>query len=68
MTLDFFATRERGSEEVFPWDHIDCGVKKTFLYREREHAYEGVTTPSCRANCEGCGAASFGGGVCYESK
>ncbi len=68
MTLDFFATRERGSEEVFPWDHIDCGVKKAFLYRERERAYAGVTTPSCRANCEGCGAASFGGGVCYESK
>ena len=68
LSTDFFATREREPQEVLPWDHIDCGVRKDFLLRERERAYEGVTTPSCRENCENCGAASFGGGVCYESK
>ena len=68
LTVEFFATREREPQEVLPWDHIDCGVRKNFLLRERDRAYAGVTTPSCRENCEDCGAASFGGGVCYESK
>ncbi len=68
LTSDFFSTRERGPDEIFPWDHIDCGVRKDFLLKERERAYEGVITPSCREHCEGCGAAGFGGGVCYESK
>jgi len=68
LTADFFATREREPGEVLPWDHIDCGVRKDFLLRERDRAYAGQTTPSCREHCEDCGAASFGGGVCYESK
>ena len=25
-------------------------------------------TPNCRMQCSGCGAAKFGGGVCYEGK
>lgn len=68
LSSDFYATREREPDEVLPWDHIDCGVKKEFLLLERDRAYAGETTPSCREHCEGCGAASFGGGVCYESK
>ena len=68
LSSDFFAVRQREPQEILPWDHIDCGVKKEFLLMERDRAYAGQTTPSCRENCEGCGAASFGGGVCYESK
>jgi len=68
LKSDFYAIRARTPEEVFPWDHIDCGVRKDFLLRERERAYAEQTTPSCREHCEGCGAAGFGGGVCYESK
>ncbi|MDP6439872.1 MAG: radical SAM protein, partial [Candidatus Brocadiia bacterium] len=30
--------RERGTDEVLPWDHIDCRVKKAFLLAERERA------------------------------
>ncbi|MDP6107216.1 MAG: TIGR03960 family B12-binding radical SAM protein [Candidatus Brocadiia bacterium] len=33
--------RERGADEVLPWDHIDCRVKKTFLLAERERALGG---------------------------
>ncbi len=67
LPVDYFATRERPKDEVLPWDHIDCGVRKDYLLRERDRAYQGVITPSCREHCEGCGAAEFGGGVCYES-
>lgn len=35
---DFYAYRERSSEEVFPWDHISCGLSKRFLRKERERA------------------------------
>lgn len=35
---DFYAYRERPSEEVFPWDHISCGLSKRFLRKERERA------------------------------
>lgn len=30
----FYASRERGEEEIFPWEHIDAGVTKEFLLRE----------------------------------
>lgn len=66
LDVDFFAYRERPDEETFPWDHIKNGVKKSFLLRERDLAYAEEITPSCREKCTGCGAASFGGGVCYE--
>ncbi len=64
----FYTERERSIDEVFPWDHIDCGVNKKFLIREWERAKEGVVTPNCRMQCSGCGVASFGGGVCFEGK
>ncbi len=61
-----FYLRQRGTEEVLPWDHIDVGVKKSFLLSEYNRALEEKTTPNCREKCAGCGAASFGTGVCYE--
>ncbi len=64
----FYNQRERGEDELFPWDFIDIGVSRAFLRREWERAMDGVVTPNCREKCSGCGAAGFGGGVCYESK
>ena len=61
-----FYTRERSFEEILPWDMIDVGVSKKFLINEAKRAEQGVVTPNCRAKCAGCGAASFGEGVCYE--
>lgn len=66
LDIDFYAYRDRSVEELFPWDHIKNGVNKSFLLRERDLAYVGEVTPSCREKCSGCGAASFKGGVCYE--
>lgn len=63
---DFYTTRERGYDEVLPWDHIDVGVTKSFLMRENEKAKRAETTANCRQKCAGCGAASFGAGVCHE--
>lgn len=61
-----FYLRERKYDECLPWDHIDVGVTKSFFMRENEKAKKAETTPNCREKCAGCGAASFGTGVCYE--
>ena len=58
---DYYATRGFGTDEVLPWDIIDCGVTKEFLLREREKAYAGVTTKNCREQCNACGANKLGG-------
>ena len=68
VDIPFYTLRKRDLDEVFPWDFIDIGVTKNFLKREWKKAMDGVVTPNCRQGCSGCGAAIYGGGVCYESK
>lgn len=68
IDLDFYTLRERSLDEIFPWDFIDAGVSKNFLKREWKRAMEAKVTPNCRAQCQGCGANVFGGGVCYENQ
>ncbi len=65
---DFYACRRREQEEIFPWDHIDVGVSKAFLWEENQRAHAEVTTPHCREECSHCGAACFKGGVCVERR
>lgn len=68
VDIAFYNLRERKEDELFPWDFIDIGVSRKFLYREWERAMAEEVTPNCRMQCSGCGAAKFGGGVCYEGK
>lgn len=68
VDLDFYTTRERDLDEIFPWDFIDTGVSKEFLKREWQNAKNGTVTPNCRERCSGCGVRSFGGGVCFENQ
>ena len=63
----FYANRKRDFDEILPWDHISVGVSKQFMINERKKAEMAITTPNCREMCSHCGAASFGGGVCFES-
>ena len=63
---DFYALRRIPYDEILPWDYADIGVPKSYFIKEHKKAYEEITTPSCREECSGCGAASFGGGVCFE--
>lgn len=60
----FYNYRERSEDEIFPWDFIDIGVSKNFLYREYENAKAGKVTPNCKMKCSGCGAATFHAGIC----
>ena len=65
---DFYIMRERDTDELFPWDFIDCKVSKSFLLREWEHAKAGVVTPNCREACSGCGSAVFHTGICRAKR
>ena len=55
VDIDFYTTRERSLDEVFPWDFIDAGVTKDFLKREWANAQAETVTPNCRMRCSGCG-------------
>lgn len=61
----FYAHRVREKDEILPWDFIDAGVTKAFLWREREKAYRAETTSDCRNGCHGCGLQRFEG-VCKK--
>ena len=68
LDIAFYTTRLRDTEEILPWDFIDCGVSKEYLKREWEKALHGETTGNCRDACQGCGAARYQTGVCMESR
>ena len=66
LTMEYYNERARKTDEVLPWAHIDTGVSRNYLLRERENAMNAVVTPNCREGCSGCGAQTFSvnGGVC----
>jgi len=68
VDIDFYTTRERSLDEVLPWDFIDCGVTKEFLKKEWNRAMEESVTPNCKVQCNACGAARFGCGICFEER
>ncbi len=64
IDIEFYNSRERTREELFPWDMIDVGVTKEFLWKEYQRALEGRVTPNCRQTCYNCGVKVFGEGTC----
>jgi radical SAM family uncharacterized protein/radical SAM-linked protein len=51
----FYLHRLRASDDVLPWDHIQCGVSKEYLEKEWKRAEQGAWTPDCRKKCLDCG-------------
>jgi len=62
----FYANRERTKDEILPWDFVDSGITKAFLWKENERAQAGIVTPDCRKGCQGCGLKRFEG-VCVNA-
>ncbi|MFZ5352942.1 MAG: TIGR03960 family B12-binding radical SAM protein [Bacillota bacterium] len=52
---EFYAYRNRATDEVLPWEHIDVGVTKKYLRSEYKKALKGELTRDCRVVCTGCG-------------
>ena len=52
--------RQRREDELLPWDHIDMGVSRDYLWAEGRRAWEGLQTPDCRgAGCLACGVCDW---------
>ena len=53
---EFYVYRERDRDELFPWDFIDHGVSKDYLWHEYQLALVGESTEPCDpGNCVACG-------------
>ena len=63
-----YAQRQRGIDEVLPWDIIDSGVSKKFLLKERDKAFKETVTGHClQDKCTNCGITEFSGRwVCHD--
>lgn len=56
LDISFYANRERRKEEILPWDLIDCGVDKEFLWLECQRSLQGISIDDCRlSKCHSCG-------------
>jgi hypothetical protein len=55
---DYYSYRARGLDEILPWDHINAGVRKSFLLKDYEWSQTGRVRPDCRGGCYSCGILS----------
>ena len=54
--LDWYTTRERDYDEVLPWDHIDSGLDREWLWEDWQDALDDRTVEDCRwTPCYDCG-------------
>ena len=52
---EFYLYREYGEREILPWDILDMGVRKTYLYEEWKRAGRLQATVPCFDGCCRCG-------------
>ena len=57
VDVGWFTRRERGEDEVFPWDHLDSGLEKDWLWKDWRDAIDaGTELEDCRwTPCYDCG-------------
>jgi len=56
VDLDWYTTRERDVDEVLPWDHLDSGLDKEWLWADWQDALSEVEVEDCRwTPCYDCG-------------
>ena len=56
VDVDWYTTRERDESEVLPWDHIDSGLDKEWLWQDWLDALDETEVEDCRwTPCFDCG-------------
>ncbi len=56
VSLDWFTTRERDYDEVLPWDHLDSGLDRDWLWEDWQDALDEQPVEDCRwTPCYDCG-------------
>jgi len=61
VDLDWYTTRERGYDEILPWDHLDSGLDRDWLWQDWQDAID----PAGAAEVDDCRwTPCFECGVC----
>jgi len=55
IDLESYVTAEQDEYHCFPWEVIDQGVTREYLWQEYMNARKGITTPPCAPDCRRCG-------------
>ncbi|MQA96328.1 MAG: TIGR03960 family B12-binding radical SAM protein [Streptosporangiales bacterium] len=56
VDVDWYTTRERDEAEVLPWDHLDAGLDRAWLWSDWQEALLGEEVDDCRwSPCYDCG-------------
>ncbi|MCU1672705.1 MAG: Radical superfamily protein [Frankiales bacterium] len=56
VDVAWYTTRERGEHEVLPWDHLDSGLDKEWLWADWQEALDEQELDDCRwIPCFDCG-------------
>ena len=56
VDVDWYTTRERTYEEVLPWDHLDSGLDKDWLWEDWQDSLDETEVEDCRwTPCFDCG-------------
>ncbi len=58
LSLDFYVYRPRDKDEFFPWEIIDQGVTRDYLWNEYQLACREKTTLPCFPGCRRCGVCN----------
>ncbi len=59
LDVEFFTYRHRDEDEVFPWDHLNAGLHKDFLWQDWRDALDEHGLEDCRwTPCYDCGACT----------
>ncbi|MCF6474251.1 TIGR03960 family B12-binding radical SAM protein [Nonomuraea sp. MG754425] len=56
VDVGWYTTREREENEVLPWDHLDAGLDREWLWQDWQEAVSGAEVEDCRwTPCYDCG-------------
>ena len=55
LNIETLYTREREKEELFPWEVVESGIKREYLWKEYEKIYRKESSPKCFNGCKICG-------------
>ncbi|MDR1186544.1 MAG: TIGR03960 family B12-binding radical SAM protein [Bifidobacteriaceae bacterium] len=59
LSLDWYTTRQRDFDEVLPWDHLDAGLDREWLWDDWVASISGEGVEDCRwSSCYDCGVCT----------
>jgi hypothetical protein len=60
LSLDWYTTRQRDYDEILPWDHLDAGLHRDWLWDDWVAALSGQGVEDCRwSSCYDCGVCGL---------